>query len=888
VNVFACLVHEAPECVHDLLANLAYLDPDSAILLYDGTGGALTRQLDLRSSPEVMVVPAPKTLAWGRLHEFAIGCMRFAKQELRFDSLTIVDSDQLLLRPGYSGYLGSFLSAHPDAGCLVSQPDRQPPATLVGPARAAWHEVELWRPFLARFPDGENAFPRWTFWPSTVLTASAVDALLDLWEDGELQQLISRSRIWASEEILFPTLVALTGHRVLANPCSYDLVQYRVRFTPAQLEAAFGRPDLLWVHPVPRQISDPLRTLVRERYDRYSRRRSAVAPVSRHKRGLPRTLELIEQVKSIDGWLTPAEADLLAAATVRAVSELPGPHKLVEVGSYCGRATVVLGSVARAVNPEAAVITIDPHDGTQGERTRLVAGLPDSHARLLATLDRFGLRGTVHPMIGSSRDVESRAPVILMVVDRLHDYASVACDFAQFQAQLQLGGLVAFHDYACYFPGVQLWVDQLCATGAYAIVGAVESMVVLEKVAGLPLPQLGSYVDLGGTRPDEAAMALLAAARAVSDCGAGPIVTVGEVDSTLAAGLAAIEVGAGEPVLAVISPQVETIDDSEVVERLNDLRIGGFGLFLDATRGLGPRLAGGAVRSRAFEHALSAGRALAIRRVDAKAFDPSISRTAPPRIKTSVPAGPRRAGSSAITDPPRGGKANADPFVTCVMPTYQRRAFVPQAIGNWQAQDYPERELIIVDDGEDPVEDLVPDDDRIRYVRLNGRATIGAKRNMACEQAQGEVVIHWDDDDWSAPWRMRYQVDSLLADDADVSGLRTVYFCDMWSERAWRYEYPAARRAWVTDATFCYRRSQWERDPFPDTSFGIDTTYLWQGRPKRVAALADSSFYVGMVHRGNTSRKTVTDAWWRVHPVADIVKMMGADWDGYHAVTAAV
>ena len=53
------------------------------------------------------------------------------------------------------------------------------------------------------------------------------------------------------------------------------------------------------------------------------------------------------------------------------------------------------------------------------------------------------------------------------------------------------------------------------------------------------------------------------------------------------------------------------------------------------------------------------------------------------------------------------------------MPTRNRRAFVGQAIAYFQRQDYPARELIIVDDGDDPVGDLIPPDDpRIRYVAL--------------------------------------------------------------------------------------------------------------------------------------------------------------------------
>jgi len=221
------------------------------------------------------------------------------------------------------------------------------------------------------------------------------------------------------------------------------------------------------------------------------------------------------------------------------------------------------------------------------------------------------------------------------------------------------------------------------------------------------------------------------------------------------------------------------------------------------------------------------------------------------------------------------------------MPTYQRRRFLPQAIGNWQAQDYPNLELIIVDDGEDKVEDLIPDDRRIRYVRLDTRATIGAKRNLACEQARGDLVINWDDDDWSAPWRVGYQVDAFSKADVDVSGLSTVYFCDPGTDRAWRYEYPAGRRAWVHDATFCYRRSHWENDRFPDASYGIDVAYLWQGRPKRVATLDDPSFYVGMVHRANTSRKDIHDAWWHPQPIEEIASLMGPKWDCYRTLASA-
>src|SRR5258706_7660643 len=97
------------------------------------------------------------------------------------------------------------------------------------------------------------------------------------------------------------------------------------------------------------------------------------------------------------------------------------------------------------------------------------------------------------------------------------------------------------------------------------------------------------------------------------------------------------------------------------------------------------------------------------------------------------------------------------PLVPCVLPTANRRSFVPQAIRCFQAQDYPNRELVILDDGADSVADLIPTDPCIRYIRLTGNRTLGRKRNDCVEASRGDLIMHWDDDDWMATHRISYQ-----------------------------------------------------------------------------------------------------------------------------------
>jgi hypothetical protein len=181
------------------------------------------------------------------------------------------------------------------------------------------------------------------------------------------------------------------------------------------------------------------------------------------------------------------------------------------------------------------------------------------------------------------------------------------------------------------------------------------------------------------------------------------------------------------------------------------------------------------------------------------------------------------------------------PRVTCIMPTADRRAMVGQAVACFLAQDYPNRELLVVDDGRDPIGDLLPQAPNIRYLRLNARLSIGAKRNLACQQATGQVIAHFDDDDWSAAWRLSYQVAELERERATVCGLNRIYYHQPASGRSWQFIYPSGRRAWLAGNSFCYERQTWLADPFPEIDVGEDARFLWRGRRGRI--LATSSWW---------------------------------------------
>ena len=227
------------------------------------------------------------------------------------------------------------------------------------------------------------------------------------------------------------------------------------------------------------------------------------------------------------------------------------------------------------------------------------------------------------------------------------------------------------------------------------------------------------------------------------------------------------------------------------------------------------------------------------------------------------------------------------PLISCLMPTFNRRKFVPQAIEYFRRQDYPRRELIILDDGDDPVADLIPDDENIHYLRLVGRQTVGAKRNRGAQEAAGALLANWDDDVWIAPWRLRYQAAALLQRQADLVGIAEMLHYEPASNRAWHSARPTGGRTWMSGATFLYRKSFWERHPYPNSQPGSDIAFLRADPNVVPATLQAVDWIVDILHGENVSPKAVNSPWWVPIPAEEIQKLLGEDWTFYEELAAS-
>lgn len=201
------------------------------------------------------------------------------------------------------------------------------------------------------------------------------------------------------------------------------------------------------------------------------------------------------------------------------------------------------------------------------------------------------------------------------------------------------------------------------------------------------------------------------------------------------------------------------------------------------------------------------------------------------------------------------------PLVTCICPTTGGRAsWLPQAIECFQSQTYQNRVLLIVSDSDmcDVVTYCIGKSLkahrklRIGIVFTEG-LSLGTKRNFACANAfpQSELIAHFDDDDWSASSRLAFQVERLQSTGLAVTGLSRMRFTD--GANWWRYHDPQ----WPLGTSLCYRKDWWDKNRFPDTQVGSDTTLIYEAKRQKQVDIVDcGDLMFARVHPGNTNKRT--------------------------------
>ena len=108
---------------------------------------------------------------------------------------------------------------------------------------------------------------------------------------------------------------------------------------------------------------------------------------------------------------------------------------------------------------------------------------------------------------------------------------------------------------------------------------------------------------------------------------------------------------------------------------------------------------------------------------------------------------------------------SSQPRVSCLMVTANRKRIASRAIKCFERQTYTNKELVIIDDGQQDYSDILSHlpESSVNYIRIKQEKNVklGELRNISLDTAKGDYLIQWDDDDWYHSDRIKIQSEVL-------------------------------------------------------------------------------------------------------------------------------
>jgi predicted O-methyltransferase YrrM len=160
----------------------------------------------------------------------------------------------------------------------------------------------------------------------------------------------------------------------------------------------------------------------------------------------------LDLIRSTKGFLDEEEA--LHLYQVAAEAAACGP--CAEIGSYCGKSTICIGTACR--ENRQVLFAIDHHRGSEEQQPGEeyfdpalfdpVSGRIDTFRFFRETLARAALEDTVVPIVCASA-LAARGwatPLSLVLIDGGHAYETVLADFTNWSSHVIPGGFLLFHD----------------------------------------------------------------------------------------------------------------------------------------------------------------------------------------------------------------------------------------------------------------------------------------------------------------------------------------------------------------------------------------------------------------------------------------------------------
>jgi hypothetical protein len=201
------------------------------------------------------------------------------------------------------------------------------------------------------------------------------------------------------------------------------------------------------------------------------------------------------------------------------------------------------------------------------------------------------------------------------------------------------------------------------------------------------------------------------------------------------------------------------------------------------------------------------------------------------------------------------------PDVSIVTITKDRRKFMPLAKYSYLIQSYPEDKIewVIVDDGDDPIEDTLFGVPNVKYVWCE-KMSVADKRNLGVQSAMYDIVCMLDDDDVYPNNSILQRVAMLLKEPKKECVFCTTIPCyDIKKYSSFMnvppITLPMSQR--VSEATLGFTRKFWEERKFQSGVQIAEADAFIRDREQMCREISPQEVIVSLVHPLNTSsRKT--------------------------------
>ena len=159
---------------------------------------------------------------------------------------------------------------------------------------------------------------------------------------------------------------------------------------------------------------------------------------------MPSFATTLAMLDDVGGWLSDDQALRLWTRAL----DVPRGGRIVEIGSFQGRSTIVLASAAR---DGVEVVAIDPHAGNDRgpqEIDGFAQEAAEDHEAFHANLARAGVDGRVRHVRAFSHDALAAVdgPIDLLFVDGAHRYQPALADLREWGDRVVPGGSMLVHD----------------------------------------------------------------------------------------------------------------------------------------------------------------------------------------------------------------------------------------------------------------------------------------------------------------------------------------------------------------------------------------------------------------------------------------------------------